>query len=302
MRNLLAPAALFFVIAIWASAFVGIRYSLTAYHPGSLALLRYLIASVFMLIIYKQPFVKKSKVKLADLPVIVLCGISGIALYNIALNTSETAVSASVASFIVAQVPVLITILAIIFLKESAKLTIWLGMLASIIGTSLIALSHPLGSSFYHWGIVAAIAAALFSALYSIIQVPVLRRLHPIQFTSYAIWSGTIVLLVYSPQLFSDLHHVTLGPTLTIVYLGIFPAALGYLVWSYALTRIPASKAASALYLSPIIATLLGWWLLNETPHLLEISGGLISLIGAYAVNKKRRQKLSQQTLSQEKK
>ncbi len=48
------------------------------------------------------------------------------------------------------------------------------------------------------------------------------------------------------------------------------------------------SKVVSALYLSPLITTFLGWLLINEIPTTLEITGGLIALSGAYIVNRKR--------------
>ena len=50
--NAKAGINLTFCVVLWASAFVGIRIGLKGYSPGSLALLRYLIASASMIFIY----------------------------------------------------------------------------------------------------------------------------------------------------------------------------------------------------------------------------------------------------------
>src|SRR3990167_3939494 len=288
MKKFIPLFLLFFVIIIWASAFVGIRYSLHNFHPGSLALLRYLTASVCMLVFYKRPAVKKIKVGKKDIPIIFFCGTLGISIYNVALNYSEISVSASTASFIIAQMPVLTIVFAIIFLREKSSYSTWIGMIASFIGTFLIAISHPLANFSYHIGLFLAILATLASTFYNILQVPLLKKLSPIQFASYAIWSGTLVLLIFSRELIYDLQTATLSSIFTVIYLGIFPGAIGYLIWSYVLSKMPASKALSGLYLSPLMTTLLGWLLIDEVPHWLAILGGIISLFGAYVVNRER--------------
>jgi len=80
-----------------------------------------------------------------------------------------------------------------------------------------------------------------------------------------------------------------LEATLAIVYLGVFPAALAYVTWTYALSRAPASIAASFLYLSPVLATLIAWAWLREVPIPLSLAGGGLSLCGVILVNTRGR-------------
>lgn len=82
-----------------------------------------------------------------------------------------------------------------------------------------------------------------------------------------------------------DWQQASWTATLVIVYLGIFPASIGYIAWSYALARIPASRAVSFLYFMPFVATLLGWLWLSEVPKLLSVFGGVVAIFGVWLVN-----------------
>src|SRR5688500_12644360 len=85
-------------IVFWASAFAGIRVGLESFSPTSLALLRYLVASLVLLII--AIIRRRPLPQLRDMPAIALLGFLGFSAYNVALNIGEIAVSAGVASFI----------------------------------------------------------------------------------------------------------------------------------------------------------------------------------------------------------
>ncbi len=76
---------------------------------------------------------------------------------------------------------------------------------------------------------------------------------------------------------------------LTMVYLGVFPTAIGYIAYAYALSRMNASVAASFLYLVPVLAYLIAWLWIEETPTALSLLGGAITLCGVLVVNRRTR-------------
>lgn len=128
--------------------------------------------------------------------------------------------------------------------------------------------------------------AAFLQSLYFVLQKPYLKRYRPFEFTTYAIWAGTLGLLVFWPGLPAEIGAAPPEATLAAVYLGIFPAALAYVTWAYVLARFPASRAASFLYLVPGVATLIAWLWLGEVPGWLALFGGVIALAGVIIVNK----------------
>jgi len=70
-----------------------------------------------------------------------------------------------------------------------------------------------------------------------------------------------------------------------IAYLGIFPAAIAYMSWTYVLSRISTAKAANYLYLVPFLAIAIAWIWLKELPSLLSVIGGIVTLTGVFIVN-----------------
>jgi len=282
-RTLIAIGVTLF---FWASGFAGIRAGLSAYAPGHLALFRFLVASA-VLAVYAL-VIRMPLPKARDLPAILLLGFLGVTVYHVALSHGEVTVTAGAASLLIGSGPVFTGLLATLFLGERLKAWGWLGIATSFSGVALIALGEGEGVSFDP-GAFLILLAALGISLYFVFQKPFLKKYSAVQFAAYTIWAGTLVMLIYLPGLAPAVRSAPLGATLAVVYLGVFPAALAYVSWSYALSRSPASIAASFLYLSPVLAGLIAWVWLREVPAVLSLAGGGLSLCGVVLVNTRGR-------------
>ena len=96
-------------------------------------------------------------------------------------------------------------------------------------------------------------------------------------------------MLVFLPSLAQTVKQAPLEVTLAVVYLGVLPGALGFVIWTYALSRAPASIVASFLYLVPVFAIFIAWVWLGEIPLALSLVGGVLSLVGVVLVNTRGR-------------
>ncbi len=276
-------AALCITVFLWGSAFVAIRISTVHYSPGGLALLRIFIGAVVLLPITARYLFKKVDFRWMDIPRIIILATIGLSLYHFFLNYGERSVSAGVASFLVGQAPIISALLALFFYKERVPFWGCVGLVISVAGVSLIALAGGGGVAFTI-GLLAVIGCAFCSGIYSVFLKPLLLRYHPMALTAYLMWAAILWLLPYGSDLMRDLHTAPLKDTLAVIYLGLFPTAVAYLTWNYALTRLPTFRATCWMFMLPLVSCLLGWLVLGEIPGLLTFLGGVIAMGGAILV------------------
>jgi len=281
-------AALVITTVFWASAFAGIRAGLDAYGPGQVALFRFLVASA-ALAAYAA-LVRMRLPERRDLPAVFLGGLLAFAVYHVALNYGEVTVSAGSASILIATAPVFTALLAVAFLGERLRALGWFGMGVSFLGSAMISLGEGEGLRLDPSAAL-ILLAALSTSIYFVLQKPYLEKYGALAFTTYAIWAGTLLTLVYLPGLLSEVQTAPLGTTLAMVYLGVFPTAIAYITYAYAFSRLPAARAASFLYVIPVMAYVIAWLWLGEIPTSLSVVGGVVTLAGVLLVNIRRRRR-----------
>jgi drug/metabolite transporter (DMT)-like permease len=116
-----------------------------------------------------------------------------------------------------------------------------------------------------------------------------LRTYGALEFTSYVIWFGTVPMLAFLPGLIRQLPVAPTSSIWILVFLGVMPGALAYVLWSYALARMPASTTASFLYAQPVLATLVAWAWQGVVPGPVALAGGALALAGVIIVQTKGR-------------
>lgn len=276
VRGVRLRIALGATIVLWASAFPGIRAALQGYGPGELALLRYLVASA-TLAAYAV-FSGMRPPPLRHWRPFLAIGATGFTLYNLALNYGERTVTAGPAAFLVATVPLFTALLAARVLQEPIGRRLLVGLAVGLAGVGIIAVAE--GGMRVDPGAVLVLGAAISQAAYFVLQRKWLSTYRPLELTTYAIWAGTLLMLPFLPGLVAQVREAPPEATVAVLYLGVLPGAVAYVTWAYVLSRMPASVAAPYLYLAPVVATLIAWAWLGETPRALALVGGALSLGG----------------------
>jgi drug/metabolite transporter (DMT)-like permease len=286
IRLALAATAL-----LWAAAFPAIKVGLAGYGVAGLSVLRLLVAAVALAV--AAPLLGVRVPAARDLPLIALCGAAGMSAYQLLLNWGEVRVPAGTASLLVALAPLFSVLLAAAFLGERLTARTLLGSAVAIGGAALIALSG--GDTGYSVAAWVVVGAAAVQGLYHFASKPLLARYSAVEVACYATWSGALFLLPLAPAAIARVGEADVVATLGVVFLGLLPSALGFVVWGYAVSRSTVSAATAVLYLVPVAALAISFGWLGEVPTPIELVGGLVSVLGVVVIRSTgRRRRVTQ--------
>ncbi|MEU2118999.1 DMT family transporter [Streptomyces sp. NPDC016459] len=283
----LAFAAAGVTVVLWASAFVSIRSAGEAYSPGALALGRLLAGTlvlVAVLLVRREGLPPR-----AAWPGIVVSGLLWFGVYMVVLNWGEQEVDAGTAAMVVNVGPILIALLGARFLQESLPPRLLAGMAVSFAGAVTVGLSMSAGSGGHTsvLGVLLCLLAAMAYAGGVVAQKPALAHGSALQVTTFGCLVGATACLPFAGQLVEEAARAPLSATLNMVYLGVFPTALAFTTWAYALARTTAGRMGATTYAVPALVVVMAWVFLGELPGLLTLAGGALCLAGV-AVSRSR--------------
>ena len=293
----MTPLALACALLCWASAFPGVRLGLRTFAPGHLALGRFLVASLALGL-----WVLATGARLParrDWPLAALCGLLGFTIYNATFNIASTRVTAGTAAFMIHISPILAMLWARLWLGEQIPARVWPSVALSLTGVVLLALGespHDVsghgvsGEGFQFNGYtLLLLVTALSASFYTVLQKRLLARCDAMGLIAASVWCGTLFLMVFAPGFLGALCDAPWSALGVMVYLGVFPGALSYAIWTWVLSRLAVATVVSFLYLVAPLATLIAWLWLGEVPPPLALLGGVLALSGVVLANAAKR-------------
>lgn len=282
-RVLLAASVTVF---LWASAFVSIRACADYFSPGALALGRLLSGSLVLVCVLLAT--RGGLPSRKAWPGIACSGVLWFGGYMVLLNWGEQLVDAGTAAMVVNIGPLVIALLGGWLLKEGFPPMLLAGMAVSFAGAVVVGLSMSGEGKSSTLGVLLCLLAALAYGGGVVSQKPALKHATPMQVTTFGCLIGAVVCLPFAGQLVADLATAPATATLNMVYLGVFPTALAFSTWAYALSRISAGSLGATTYAVPAVVVLISWIALDEVPGWLTLLGGAVCLAGV-AVSRMRR-------------
>ncbi|MEU0490141.1 DMT family transporter [Nocardiopsis sp. NPDC006139] len=274
----LAVVAAGVTVVLWASAFVSIRVTGGFFSPGALALGRLLAGAVVLGVLLAVT--RSGWPVRAAWPGIVCSGLLWFGVYMVALNWGEREVDAGTAALLVNVGPVLIALLGVAWLGE--RLSVWLvaGGAVAFAGAAVVGVATA-GPGHVTWtGVVLCLVAAVTYAVGVVAQKPALAYASPLQVSGWGCVVGAVACLPFAPVLVAEAAAAPWWAGANVVYLGVFPTAVAFTTWGYALARMDASRLGAVTYLVPVLVVVLSWVLLGEVPTAGALVGGVLCLVG----------------------
>ncbi len=285
-------------IIMWASAFFSSHIALQSFSAPALGALRYALASVLLLIVGA---VKKIGLpRLRDVPKFFMSGTMGFTLYMLFFNQGSLFLTSATSSVIISSGPIITAVLARVIFKEKLNALGWAAIGVSFAGILVLMLWDGIFSM--NEGIFWMVGAAVAVSGYNLFQRSFSKRYTAFQATSYSMFAGTLLLMFFMPQAITEAQGVPLSHWLIVIYLGIFPSALAYLCWGVALsTAKRVSEVTNFMFLTPLLASLMGFAAIGEMPAVSTFVGGAIIIGGLLLFLRKdslRKPALSEETLT----
>jgi drug/metabolite transporter (DMT)-like permease len=281
----LAAGAATVTVVLWASAFVSIRSAGSAYSPGALALGRLLAGTLALgalCAVRREGWPPRSAWR-----GIAISGVLWFGLYMVALNWGEQQVDAGTAALVVNVGPLLMALLGAWLLGDPLPPRLLAGMGVSFAGAVTVGLSMSGDGGASLLGMGLCLLAAVAYAAGVVAQKPALGRASALQVTTFGCAVGAVACLPFAGQLVREAARAPLPATLNMVYLGLFPTALAFTTWAYALARTTAGRMGATTYAVPALVVLMSWAALGEVPAPLTLAGGALCLAGV-AVSRSR--------------
>ncbi|AHA06607.1 EamA/RhaT family transporter [Bacillus toyonensis] len=279
-QTILGAICLSLAASIWGGMYVVSKYVLDYIPPLTLVWLRFIIAFVVLygiLKIAEKKQKKKVTIRKKDWLLFAWIGFIGYFI-SITCQFIGTKLSdAHTGSLVTSATPAFMVIFAAIILKEKLTARRLLSTIIATIGV-IIVIGWDIEIGSYFIGTIILVGAAITWALLSIYVKIASARFSSLVITTYAIFFS---LFFITPFMIWELQVASIGTVNTyvilgVLYLGVISTAGAFFLWNKGLELMDASIGSLFFFFQPIVGSLLGWLLLNETLNNNFFIGGIL--------------------------
>ncbi|MCP9227615.1 EamA family transporter [Bacillus mycoides] len=279
-QTILGAICLSLAASIWGGMYVVSKYVLDFIPPLTLVWLRFIIAFVVLYVILKTTEKKQKKNVTIHKKDWLLFASIGFVGYFISITCQFIGTKLSDAhtgSLVTSATPAFMVIFAALILKEKLTARRLLSTIIATIGVVIvIGWDFEIGS--YFIGTIILVGAAITWALLSIYVKIASARFSSLVITTYAIFFSLFFITPFMVWEFqtNPIEHMNMYVVLGVLYLGIISTAGAFFLWNKGLELMDASIGSLFFFFQPIVGSLLGWFLLNETLSSNFFIGGIL--------------------------
>jgi drug/metabolite transporter (DMT)-like permease len=269
---------------IWGVNFPVIKASLVELSPLAFNALRFPLAASTVLVLLRVRG-GVSWTRREDWGRVVALGILGNIVYQAFFIFGVDATFAGNAAILLATTPLWTLALSTLRGHESPGRLVWIGILTALGGMVLVVTGGEqelgFGTGTFRGDLLIIGAAVVWSA-YTVGSRRLVEKYGPLHVTAWTLWIGSagLVLLGVPSLLETPFRAVSPLAWVGVAYAGILAIGLAYLLWYRGVERIGNSRTAVYSNLTPVIALVVAWAWLGETPLLLQVLGAAVVLVG----------------------
>lgn len=277
-------ALLLLMAVIWGVNYSAVKYAGLAFSPVSFTCLRVVLAAATLLVTaaaVRAPWPpRRDVVRLLGL------GVLGNGIYQLLFVSGVARTRVADAALIIAAAPAFIALISRARGVDRIGLRGALGIALSILGVGTVmfgsaARTHA-GSAVLGTGLV--FSAVLCWSVFTVALQPYTLRVNTMQLNGITMAGGVLPLLVLLPGVVAHTPWATVSPAAwgALVYSAVLAIGLAYLFWYRGIRVLGPTRASVYGNLQPIVAILVGWFLLGEAPTPWQITGTAVIMTGIF--------------------
>lgn len=283
---------LVFLVFVWGINYSVIKDALHHFLPLAFNGLRFVIASLVLLVILGSRGRKLPSFG-RDWPKVLFVGLIGNAVYQVVFIYGIHWTKAGNTSLILASTPVLVALFSVLLGHETVTRRMWTGIFASFFGVVMLVLGSTqavgVSTSSLHGDFTVLFAAVLWS-IYIVFSAPLVQRYGAIATSAATLWVGAPLLLCVSiPSLWMQpWGTVQLKDWGALLFSAVLAIAGGQIIWYRAIGERGNARTSVYSNLVPLIAVFIAWPLLGEVPGWPQMAGAAAILAGAFLTRNER--------------
>lgn len=277
----------------WSFSFIWTKIALESFPPLTLITLRLILASVLLYGFLKLTG-RFTKIEKSDLKLFLLLAFFEPFLYYVGETYGLTMVKPTLASVIVATIPVFAPFFAFVFLKERFTIINMLGIAVSLFGVYLIVNQGTGGETTSPSGVALVFMAVLSAIIYGLILRKIPEKYSASNIIFYQSLLGLIyfvpVSLLVDRKTFPEIT-VTADAIGSLFMLTIFASVIAFVLFADVVRKIGITKSEVFTNLIPVFTALLSWVIFKEMMNFLQWLGVFVVILGVFVSQSKVRRK-----------
>jgi drug/metabolite transporter (DMT)-like permease len=287
-RHTKALFALIYICIIWGTTYLSIRIVVQHFPPFLFAAIRQIVSGIIIIVI-ALAINRNADLTMKNIMHQALIGFLLITMGNGFVSWGEKFIPSGVAALICSLMPLNAVLMNGAINKEKVNIPIMTGLVIGFLGIALIFRDNiaDLANSSYLWGMIATFFASSCWSLGSVLNKKHVSPTNPIFNSGLQLCFGSVGLLVISFVMDDYSHLDFFQPAVVgnMAYLVIFGSVLAYTLYMYALKELPMGISSLYAYVNPLVAVLIGYWILNEQLTWYTAASLMTIATGVYIVN-----------------
>lgn len=293
-RKYLPQILLIISSAFWGASFIftkGLFLSEEAITPSIILTGRMLIASIFTLPLLALTH-RLERIKKGHLKFFLILAFTEPFLYSICETGGVQYVSGSLASIIVATIPLFIPFGMALVYKERLQGRAVIGVMLSLVGIAMMSLDDNMSFSASPKGLILLALAVVIAVVYTLTLVKILDHYSPMTITCY---QNIIGFFYFLPLMLildgSHLSQLSYSPRmwLMIGFLGLFCSTVAYMFFNYGMKHLGATAGSVYNNVIPVFSLLLALAIGQETISWMKVAGMAVVLVGLTIAQRKKK-------------